>query len=127
MEGTFFIVAALWLVMAVVGAMIASNNGANGGAGFLLGLLLGPIGLIIAALLKPNVVSNNIRPFEGPRSLDNDSYRLWLASGFDIQRNDVFNKFTCKGQLFDTLDEALTYADRRYEENIVKYNLPSAG
>ena len=37
-----------WILCGVVGAMIASSKGGNGLIGFLLGLFLGPIGVIIS-------------------------------------------------------------------------------
>lgn len=40
-------------VFGVIGSVIAQNKNANVAAGFWLGALLGPIGLIIAALLSP--------------------------------------------------------------------------
>jgi hypothetical protein len=42
-----------WVVMAIIGGMIGSKKG-KGGAGFALGLLLGPLGLIAALFLTPN-------------------------------------------------------------------------
>lgn len=41
---SFFII---WICLGIVGAMISSNKGNSGCAGFLLGVLLGPIGLLI--------------------------------------------------------------------------------
>ena len=43
----------LWIVCAILGGMIGSSKG-RGGAGFMLGLLLGPIGVIVAIFLKEN-------------------------------------------------------------------------
>ncbi len=45
----------IWLGCGVVGAMIMSGRGRSGGAGFALGVLLGPIGLIIALLIRPSI------------------------------------------------------------------------
>jgi len=42
-----------WLLCGIVGAMIGSNKG-EGGLGFFLGLLLGPIGVLIVALSRGN-------------------------------------------------------------------------
>lgn len=38
----------LWLICGGVAAMIASSKGGSGGLGFLVGVLLGPFGIIIA-------------------------------------------------------------------------------
>ena len=37
----------IWIGLGIVGAMIASSKGNSGCAGFALGILLGPIGLLI--------------------------------------------------------------------------------
>lgn len=41
-----------WLLMGVVSSVVMSQKGRSSCAGFLLGVLLGPIGLIIALVLK---------------------------------------------------------------------------
>ena len=46
---------ALWLVCGLVAAFIADHRGASGCSGFLLGICLGPIGLVLAFVLKPRV------------------------------------------------------------------------
>lgn len=46
----------VWVVMAIIGAMIGSSKG-MGSAGFFLGLLLGPIGWIIVAVLQPSTAT----------------------------------------------------------------------
>ena len=52
MEILIFIV--IWLVFGAVGAMIMSGKGRSGCGGFALGVLLGPIGLIVALLMRPS-------------------------------------------------------------------------
>jgi hypothetical protein len=47
----FFI---LWLSCGFIAATIMSNRGLSGCGGFLLGFLLGPIGVAIALVLQPN-------------------------------------------------------------------------
>jgi hypothetical protein len=37
----------IWICLGIVGAMIASSKGNSGCGGFILGVLLGPIGLLI--------------------------------------------------------------------------------
>ena len=44
----------IWLACGVVGAMIMSGRGRSSCGGFALGILLGPIGLIIALLIRPS-------------------------------------------------------------------------
>lgn len=52
MEILIFLV--IWLVFGAVGAMIMSGKGRSGCGGFALGVLLGPIGLIVALLMRPS-------------------------------------------------------------------------
>lgn len=49
----------IWLVFGVVSSIIASNKGNSGCGGFLLGVLLGPIGLLIALFSSGNENSTN--------------------------------------------------------------------
>ncbi len=42
----------IWIALGIVGAMISSNKGNSGCGGFALGVLLGPIGLLIAFFLQ---------------------------------------------------------------------------
>lgn len=44
----------IWIGLGIVGAMIASSKGNNGCGGFVLGVLLGPIGLLIAFFSSDN-------------------------------------------------------------------------
>ena len=109
------------LIFGAVGAAIASNKNVDGVAGFLLGAFLGPIGLIIVALLNPSTAvtssaADAVKPekeideFVGEINLTSDPYRLWLADRYEIQRNELFDRFVIKDQTFDTLDAALSYA-----------------
>ncbi len=45
------------------------------------------------------------------RSLEEDSYKLFLSGKYSIKRNDVFEKYVCADSMFDTLEDALKYAD----------------
>ena len=46
-----FIGIPLWLVFGIIGAWIATTKGRSGCGWFLLSILLGPIGLVIIAVL----------------------------------------------------------------------------
>lgn len=45
----------LWVIFALVGAVVAKNKNRNTGEGCALGCLLGPIGVLIEALLPSEV------------------------------------------------------------------------
>ena len=92
-------------------------------AGFWLGAFLGPIGWIIVFLLPRELqeeesslnhqdrLINPIIPTSVKGDLDSDSYILYLGKKYDIQRNDLFQQFECKEKLFESLDEAMVFAD----------------
>ena len=104
------------LVFGFVGIAIAANKGVSQTAGFFLGAFLGPIGLVIVALLSPAGEDQASAPapfsksFEGERELSNDAYRLWLTSRYAIQRNDVLDRYVVGERLFPSIDEALHHA-----------------
>ena len=51
---TFFCLIVMWSFFGVTSAVIADTRGSGAGVGFLLGVLLGPIGLVVAAVLPVN-------------------------------------------------------------------------
>jgi hypothetical protein len=114
-----FVVIIFCLIFGWAGVAIASNKGVSGGAGFWLGFFLGPIGLVIVALLSPPAEAQPSEPpvprqFEGERDLKNDAYKLWLTSRYGIKRNDVLGSYVCEERLFPTVDEALHYASEQH-------------
>lgn len=52
------------------------------------------------------------------RDLSSDVYRLWLAKHYEIERNDVFDRFVLGDRTFDNLDSALAYAHNLELQNI---------
>jgi hypothetical protein len=48
--------------------------------------------------------------FDGERLLDSDAYRLWLASKYNVERNEIFDKFVVGESLFGDLNGALEHA-----------------
>lgn len=51
MDGLFVVVAIGWLTMAALGAWVADQKFRSMAEGFVLGLLFGPLGVIVEALL----------------------------------------------------------------------------
>jgi hypothetical protein len=47
----------IWICLGIVGAMIADSKGNNGCGGFILGVLLGPIGLLITYFSSDNEIN----------------------------------------------------------------------
>ena len=108
-----------WIVSGVIGLVLGAIVDKLG-AGFFLGLLLGPIGWIIVFLLprdtQTQVANAESTPASKPtssrpeRNLDSDAYKIWLGKQYAITKNDLFDKYECDEKLFATLDEALIYA-----------------
>jgi hypothetical protein len=44
------------------------------------------------------------------KSIDNDSYQVYLIKKYDIEMNDVLNKLICVNKSFQNLESALLYA-----------------
>ena len=96
-------------------------------------MFLGPIGWIIVFLLPretsngPQTQASKERPSsqakaaeEGPpRDLTSNKYKIWLGKKYEITRNELFDQFECDGELFESLDDALKYADE-LEAEVVK-------
>ena len=50
----FIIFICLWIMCGIVAAVVANRTGRNVGGWFLIGLLLGPIGIVLALVISPN-------------------------------------------------------------------------
>ena len=99
-------------------------------AGFWLGAFLGPIGWIIVFLLPREPIEEQrsfhnqvqpVKPVSSPsvkRDLSSDSYKLYLGKKYEIQRNDLFQKFECREKLFGSLEDALEFADELDKDEI---------
>ena len=93
------------------------------GLAILIGSLMAIFGgtkQVMQAISQPAVAAplvSNEPPCE--RDLNLDGYRLWLASKYEITRNDVFDRFVMGDQTFDTLDAALAMAHEG-EENLLR-------
>ena len=135
MEELWFLVIFVWLVFGVVGLALGATV-EKWGAGLYLGLFLGPVGWIIVFLLprvvetKEVSIAQKIGPRVGiarpdaqktgpgikiarpERNLESDDYKLWLSKTYNIQKNELFEKYEFDEKLFATLDDALSCVDQ---------------
>ncbi len=116
----------------IIGAALG-RTAKKGETGFYLGFFLGPIGWIIVLLLPrdqqtgqatsqsnaQSVVPDNKKQ-RPERDLSSDAYKIWLSKTYNVSRNDVFEKYECDEKLFDTIEDALAYAD---EQEAISDNL----
>jgi hypothetical protein len=78
--------------------------------GVLIGLLAPGENKSSPPVAAPSPV-RQLRAYEGDRDLSLDAYRLWLADEYEINRNDLFDRFVMGDVAFESLDAALTRAN----------------
>ena len=113
--------AVFWVFIAVINGAIGAALGSlvdKGSMGALLGFFLGPLGWIIVFLLPREAKAPQIdaKPTTNIKwaDLSDDRYKVWLGKEYKIEKNDLFEKYECDGNLFDTLDQALEFADKNF-------------
>ena len=73
--------------------------------------------------VRENVIIEDEEEFwKGDRNLDAAKYKIHLSEKYDIKKNDLFEKYVCLDEMFDTLDEALSYADKADRESEAAYS-----
>jgi hypothetical protein len=58
--------------------------------------------------------------FDGEMNLSLASYQLYLTRKYNIEKNNTLDKFILGNNVFNTLEESLTDADRQHREEISK-------
>jgi len=109
----FFILIVTSTVFGFIGSSIANNKGIESKTGFLYGFFLGPLGLIIVALLSTppsQAVRGALAQPPGKVDLENDAYKIWLVKNYQIEKNEALESFICDGRLFTSIDEAIRHA-----------------
>lgn len=61
-----------------------------------------------AAKMSPSAMG--LRP--EPAGLTNDAYKIYLVRKYKIERNDALQKVIVKERLFDSIEDALVFADQ---------------
>lgn len=51
----------IWLLFGIISAVVGSNKGRSGCGWFILGILLGPLGLILALVVPPDQAELEVR------------------------------------------------------------------
>jgi hypothetical protein len=109
-------------IFGLIGIKIAENKNVNATAAFWYGFFLGPIGLVIVALLNPDSQVKTSTPplarFEGVQDLSSPTYKIWLANKYRIEKNELFDKFVISDEVFPSLEDALAFAHHAEQESI---------
>ena len=89
----------IWGALGLLGASIMQNKGRSTGAGFALGALLGPLGLIVAMLMGPSAdhlarrYVEHVRSVQTPRGLRAAKGIGWYCELCGTTFNDTSNAF----------------------------------
>lgn len=59
--------------------------------------------------------------WSGDRNLNAATYKIYLSEKYHIQKNELFGKFVYGDAMFDTIDEAVTQADKLDREREVEH------
>ena len=63
--------------------------------------------------------------FRGDKKLANDGYKIYLVKKHKIEKNDALGKFLCGDRLFESVDEALAFADSLEGPASVAISIPA--
>ena len=122
--GFFVLVLFVGVIFGAIGVAIANNKNVDSTAGFLLGFFLGPIGLIIVALLNPPKTSvEPANPFTASKGADpfdeadvaaeNERKRYAMSLGV-TRENGVY---CFNGTTYSELEQAILDAEAERELN----------
>jgi len=59
---------------------------------------------------------NNPPLFKGDRYLHNDAYKIYLTKKYGIEKNEALNQIICKDKLFDSVSDALDFANKEEQK-----------
>jgi len=61
--------------------------------------------------ISPTAFSGEKSITSGEKSITSDAYKLYLVTKWGIQKNEVLSKFVVQDRLFNTIEEAMEYAN----------------
>jgi hypothetical protein len=116
-----------WFLFAIAVGIFAGNRGRSGFLWFLLSLFVSPLLTFIFVfvmkdlseekqiVIKVESPENKFKSYShsGEASLNNDSYKIYLTKQYEIEKNDLLNKYVCEEKLFEDIDSAINYAHER--------------
>lgn len=57
------------------------------------------------------ILEKNTPVYSGDKSLSSDEYKIYLVKKYSVEKNEALGKVIVKDKLFNSIDEALSYAD----------------
>lgn len=94
-----------------------------GGVFFLAGIVLFALGgnknpPRISSVVKDEEKSRMLEKYSGEAEIQNSSYQLFLTKRYSIERNNTLEKYFFGDLVFESLDQALSAAHVRYQDEI---------
>jgi uncharacterized membrane protein YeaQ/YmgE (transglycosylase-associated protein family) len=111
-----------WLITATicgfVASYVASQRGANSTLGFLAGLLIGPLGIVVAAYMDKEAGTGSLAPpSEDNMNLDSVSYKEFLVCRYGIRFNIMLQEYVFNDTSYVSINEPLALAHEDYAIN----------
>jgi uncharacterized membrane protein YeaQ/YmgE (transglycosylase-associated protein family) len=111
-----------WLITAIicgfVASYVASQRGADSTLGFLGGLLIGPLGIVVAAYMDKEADTGSLAPpSEDNMNLDSVSYKEFLVFRYGIRFNVMLQEYVFNDRSYVSINEPLALAHEDYAIN----------
>ena len=107
----------LGVIILVIGiAELALGIISGSTLGIIVGIISLPVGAYMRYLSKQAVTVESIsekiqKQFVGKRTLENETYKLYLVEKYGIKKNETLDKYVFNDEPYDNLNKALEAAD----------------